>query len=65
MSKTIVHLQTVIQTVFVEVDDEGNVVKKTPYNVEVPKLDENLFVEAVKTLVKLRSELASGVKSEG
>ena len=55
----IVHLQTVVQTMFVEIDADGNVVKKTPVNLEIPKIDDGLFVEAARTLAKYKDELAA------
>ena len=59
MSKTIIHLQTVVQTVFAELDEDGNVVKKTPINLEIPRHEEDVFLEALRTLKKVRYDLSA------
>lgn len=52
----LVHVQTIINTVFGELDGEGNIVNKRPLQLEVPTLSADLLTEAVKTLAKVRED---------
>ena len=60
----IAHISTVINTVFVQLDDAGDVVKKFPYTLEVAKLDDGQWAEALKALTNIRNELRGGGPKE-
>lgn len=55
---SVVHVQTTIQTILGVVDDEGNVIQKVPVNLEVQKLEEQLFRDAVAHLLSAKAKLA-------
>ncbi len=57
--KTIVHIHTMAQAVFAEIDGDGNIVKKTPVSIEIPRLDQALFIEAFEKFVELRDDIAT------
>lgn len=52
-----IHLQTVVNIVFADVDEEGDVVKKYPFSVEVPKMNKESMDELLKAFEKLKAEL--------
>ena len=62
MSK-IVHVETVVRTVFGILDDEGDVIEKKPVSIALAKLNAESFELLAKTLaeakVKLQDELDS------
>lgn len=63
MSK-VIHLETKVQTVFGVLDEDGNVVEKHPFNIDVPKHEEELFKEVVSVLKKTRSELTEKLENQ-
>lgn len=56
-----IHIQTIINTVFGELDDEGNVIKKVPLQLEVNKLSRDQFLAALEHLLKLKDGADDGV----
>lgn len=52
-----IHLQTVVSIVFADVDADGDIVKKYPFNIEVPKMNKESLDEVLKAFEKLKSEL--------
>jgi len=54
------HIQTVIQVIFGEFDDDGDIVRKFPFTLEVAKLNNEQWAEALKTLEKIRDDLRAG-----
>jgi len=63
MSKTIVHVQTIVTTVFGELDELGNVVGKAPVTVEIARLHADDYNEAFQKLIDAREQM-KGVKAE-
>lgn len=62
---SVVHIQTTIQTILGVVDDQGNVVQKVPVNLEVQKLEEQLFRDAALHILSAKEQLVeseAGVK---
>ncbi len=48
----IIHLGTIVQSVFAFVDDEGNVVRQEPVKIALPKIDKQNFIRAADELLK-------------
>lgn len=55
--KNIIHVQTQVQTVFGELDEEGNVVKTFPVNFAIQKLEQGMFTAACDNLIKAKLQL--------
>lgn len=55
--KNIIHVQTQVQTVFGELDEDGNVVQTFPVNLAIQKLEESFFVAACEHLIKTKLQL--------
>ena len=58
--KKIGHIKTVINTVFGEFDEEGDLVKTFPVSLEVTKLVEQQWGEALKALTQCRADITDG-----
>jgi len=57
MSKKVVVADITIQCVFGVVDEDGDMVQKQPFSVQVPKLKKELFAEAVKALLENKAKM--------
>jgi hypothetical protein len=57
--RKVVHIVTRVQAVFGVLDEDGNVLSKTPINVEVERLDEATFQELLQALREARAQLAA------
>lgn len=55
MSK-VVHVQTVIQTVFGIIDDHGNVIPQQPVVLQLVKFSPESFAEAFTAIARVRDE---------
>lgn len=62
MTNKIIHIQTQLQTIFGELDDNGNVVRQIPINATIPIISEQVFIEAARKLAEQRKSLE--LKSE-
>lgn len=56
MSK-IIHVETKITAVFGVLDNDGNVLNKTPISFEIPKHTEEVFSQALDALNKSKAQL--------
>lgn len=63
MSK-IIHVQTTVQTVFGQLDEEGNVVATFPVNLQIQKLEPAAFAAAHEHLLKTKAQLTQGAPQE-
>lgn len=54
----IVHVQTLVQTTFGLVDDDGNIVKTKAVSAAVNKLDEASFVATLNSIVAAKAQVA-------
>ena len=60
----IVHVQTVVRTVFGVLDNDGNIVNKQDLNLEINRLADADFQAAVTQLNQAKAELESKLPKE-
>jgi hypothetical protein len=58
--RKVVHIQTVVQTVFGIVDDEGNVIQKVPLSAELPAFKPELLNELAAQMAEVKAKLERG-----
>lgn len=60
----LIHVQTIVQTVFGNLDQDRNIIKKQPLSFEIAKFDQENFIQAVTALkdAKEKVESQSGEK---
>lgn len=57
----VIPLEIKLTCVFGTLDEEGSFIqKKDSFNIEIQKLDKNLFIQSYDELIKIKDELAKG-----
>jgi hypothetical protein len=64
MALTVVHLGTQIQAVLGVIDENGNVVQKTPLNIQIDVLNPGLFSQACEAIAAHKAKMAAGGAGE-